>query len=112
MKTTTLSKEEFITRSMAGERFTRGPNEVELFYDVAESNPFRSGKTHIQHSWGHFDGKTKFIIVEKSIIERRWVWLQDYKESTLISTLMSNQVPEEGEGWYKSGIFIDVELPL
>lgn len=112
MKTTTLTKEEFITRSMAGEVFIN--NGSKLFYDPTKTNPFRIGDAGLGNSWSIFDGKTVFRV--KAPVERRWRWRRDNEGFTSESNYMTEECAVERghtpqNGWYKvENIFIDVNV--
>ena len=114
MKTTTLTKEEFITRSMAEEVFIY--NGAKYFYDATETIPFKMNKDTLYGNWRFFDGKTVFEIEEpKSILERRWKWRKDYHMYTEESHYLSDELAKVGEfsenGWYKvEDLYIDVEI--
>ena len=60
----TLTKEEFITKSMAGEVFIRVSGGRRYFYDETEVNPFRLSGTPMSDAWQHMDGKTLFTLEE------------------------------------------------
>ena len=108
-----LTKEEFITRSMAGEVFLNGNNR--LFYSVSETNPFRLNGNTLHWGWDLFDGETKKFTLEqpKPKIERRWKYRRDtdgITEESLsyYSDESSNYFKKD---WYKAeDCFIDVEI--
>lgn len=58
-----LTKEEFITRAMAGEVFLDNNNRV--FYDASEDNPFRYETNPLNGNWDLLDGKTKRFTLEQ-----------------------------------------------
>ena len=58
----TLTKEEFITRAMAGEVFIHTNTDTTLFYDNTKSNPFRADQSTIVESWVYFNGKELFTL--------------------------------------------------
>ena len=60
----TLTKEEFITRSMAGEVFIRVGGGRRYFYDETEVNPFRLSGAPMSDAWQYMDGKTLFTLEE------------------------------------------------
>lgn len=123
MKTTTLTTEEFITRSMAGERFMESGD---IYYfnrntGAEDPIPFRilwgSGSDKpIRGLWGNFDGKTIFEIVEpEPKIERRWRWRKDEPLSTIETSYMTEEVAERydyiKDGYYKvENCYVDVEM--
>ena len=113
MEKTTLTKEEFIKRSMAGEVFIYGGDKY--FYDTCENPPFRLDGDYIRSNWGYFDGKTIFEIEEpKPIIERRWRWRKDEYGRTQTSDYVSDKYAEIHSyifsNWYKvEDDYIDVE---
>ena len=108
-----LTKEEFITRSMAGEVFLDGSNK--LFYDMSEDIPFRYEKEPLKGNWDLFDGETKRFTLEqpKPKIERRWKYRRDLNGITeeslsYYSDKVSGQFKDD---WYKAeDCFIDVEI--
>lgn len=114
MKTTTLIKEEFITRSMAGEVFIL--EGCRYFYAPSKENPFRVDYAAIGSSWCYMDGITLFEVEEpKPIIERRWKWRKDSDGCTIEDArYMSDEFIEHyaiGGGWYKvEDLYIDVEI--
>lgn len=77
MEKFTLTKEEFIARSMSGEVFIDDYNN-RYFYDSAKPNPFRKGTGYLHDSWNVFDSNYEFTIEQpKPKIERRWKYRRD-----------------------------------
>ena len=113
MKPFTLTKEEFITRSMAGEVFMHSNNK--MFYDSSENNPFRYEMGPLNGNWDRLDGRTEQFTLEqpKLKIERRWKYRRDadgVTEESLsyYSDKISGQFKDD---WYKAeDCFIDVEI--
>lgn len=112
--TTTLTKEQFITRSMTGEKFEY--DTCIYYYDKDKANPFRVDEDSLAAYWQYMDGETEFIIVEpEPTIERRWRWLLDGEEYTVISSsfMSDNYVKNNSymtQDWYKSDQYIEVEI--
>ena len=77
MEKFTLTKEEFITRSMEGEVFIDNCNRY--FYDSSKSSPFRVNDSALAGAWSYFDGTVKIFALEqyKPKIERRWKYRRD-----------------------------------
>ena len=108
-----LTKEEFITRSMAGEVFLY--DNSRLFYSVSETNPFRLEGSPLHYNWDLLDGETKHFTLEqpKPKIERRWKYRRDTEGITeeslsYYSDKVSGQFKDD---WYKAeDCFIDVEI--
>lgn len=112
MQQFTLTKEEFITRTMAGDVFIHESNK--LFYDSAMTNPFRYGKNPLHYNWDLFDSNNLFTLEQpKPKIERRWKYRRDtdgITEESLsyYSDESSNYFKKD---WYKAeDCFIDVEI--
>jgi len=108
----TLTKKEFIERSMKGEVFIDGFNN-RLFYDNNKENPFRYCNKALHGAWEYFDGKALFTLEKpKPIIERRWKWRLDEIGRTIESHYLSNEYAEKYDytGWYKTELYIDVKL--
>lgn len=111
----TLTKDEFIVRSMAGERFRYEGRTYH--YDNSFINPFRVEEYSIGAYWGYIDGKNIFEILEpEPKIERRWKWRRNSKGRTdETSSYLSDTYAEshnyEINGWYKiEDCYIDVEV--
>lgn len=110
----TLTKEEFITRAMAGEVFLHKNNK--LFYDPTKEIPFRYDIEDLDNCWSLLDGKHLFTLEQpKPCIERRWKWRKDNKEITNETSYVSDNYATEQsyqqKGWYKAeDCFIDVEI--
>ena len=109
-----LTKEEFITRSMAGEVFLHGNNK--LFYDNSEDNPLRYEMDSLNGNWSLLDGKTKYFTLEqpKPKIERRWKYRIDkigYTEETDCYYTDEKAKSVLNSLYYKAeDCFIDVEV--
>ena len=121
MEEFTLTKEEFIGRSMKGERFKR-MSEV-FSYDNTKDSPFRVDGSIIRTHWRLFNGVEKFLSVKpEPTIERRWIWLKDFEGRTKTSDrYMTDKAARGGgyakNGWYKAtaeycgkDIYIDVKI--
>ncbi|MDQ1264560.1 MAG: hypothetical protein QG559_1561 [Campylobacterota bacterium] len=115
MKTTTLTNEEFITRSMAGEVFIL--NGDKFYYDITKYNPFRCNTCALDILWQTFNGKTIFEIEEpKPTMERRWKWRRDsfgytVESGSYMSDIFVGNNNYSVEGWYKvEDLYIDVEI--
>ena len=113
MEPFTLTKEEFITRSMKGEVFLHSNNK--MFYDASENNPFRYEKEPLNGNWDFLDGKTKRFTLEqpKPKIERRWKYRRDADGVTeeSLSYYSDKSTGRFKSDWYKADdCFIDVEL--
>lgn len=106
----TLTKEEFIKRSMNGEVFIN--REDRYFYDKGEYDPFMVNNSALDGAWSNFNGKTLFTLEEpKPIIERRWRWLSDTSKYTEVSARYYSDKESTmiGDGWYKKeDDYIDV----
>lgn len=90
-----LTKEEFITRSMAGDVFEFKGNT--FYYDNNEkSNPFRLCQQALSSDWDKFNGINEFTLVEPEPEMESWaefrVWNCNnnnwYKSSGLYRTLI------------------------
>ena len=85
----TLTKKEFIKRSMKGEVFINSIHKY--FYDDTFENPFRISDSGMDVSWEMFDSKTLFTLKEpkKEPKELLWYWsLQDQEGDWSISNYM------------------------
>lgn len=115
MENFTLTKEEFIQRSMNGEVFIDRDGD-RYFYDKTEVNPFRFNDTVLHSYWNRFNSKVLFTLEQpKPIIERRWKWRRDYEGYTTVtidyfSDTYKDVSVYENDGWYKSDMYIDVEI--
>lgn len=112
---TTLTKKEFITRSMEGEVFLL--DGYRYFYDATKVYPFRINVNNLDESWKDFDGNILFEIEKpKPILERRWKYILHRNGYSNISlSYMSDTYAESNEyiapKWYKiEDMFIDVEV--
>ena len=117
----TLTKEEFITRSMKGEVFLDS-NRDKYFYDENEDNPFRFNKSAISSAWDSFNitrfgsSNELFTLEEpEPVYEDRYIWLKDRKTETEASnSYMSDNHAEKfrykEDGWYKSDMKITVKI--
>ena len=77
MKTFKLTKEEFITRSMAGDVFEFRGNT--FYYDNNEkSNPFRLCQQALSSDWDKFNGINEFTLVEPEPEMEFWVMFRIY----------------------------------
>ena len=111
MKTTTLTRKEFIERSMKGEVFSR--QGTEYYYDETETIPFRFGTSPLYGCWDNFDGETEFEIVEpEPVFERRWRYVDhDINHSIETSYYYPDRNPPRGEAWKKiEDDYIDVDM--
>lgn len=114
MKPFSLTKEEFITRSMAGEVFL-DKNLSRFYYDNSKKQPFRLNDVPLTAAWSIFNGQ-ELLTVEKPKprIERRWKWRKDKLNCTEESYYYYSDtctLPFNPEGWYKAeDCFIDVEI--
>ena len=113
MKQFTLTKEEFITRSMAGEVFVY--KNYRLFYDPYQIIPFRLNEEELDTCWKLFNGKELFTLEQpKPRIERRWKWRKDtsdYTEETDCYHNDANAISLIALGMYKAeDCFIDIEI--
>jgi hypothetical protein len=115
----TLTKEEFITRSMKGEAFIICANGERIYYDNSkvQDTPFRINELPLRATWALFDGRTLFTLEEpEPIIERRWVWLKNIAVGyTDTSDYLSDKYAEEWDypknDWYKKeDEYIDVVI--
>ena len=98
--TVKLTKEEFIKRSMLGDRFIF--NRFEYYFDTTEMNPFRVGRTELNYNWRFFNGRNEFTVVEpepKTKIVKEWMCKDDYGDWCIISRLMTK---EEAMGYFKN----------
>lgn len=109
----TLSKEEFIHRSMKGEVFICA--DCRYFYDRNEREPFRVWVEPLKALWCNFDGTVLFTLEEpKPTIERRWRWLRHLHDYTQIpDSYYSDRyaIKHFKEGWCKKeDDYIDVKV--
>ena len=117
MKQFTLTKEEFITRSMAGEVFL-DKNLSRFYYDNSKEQPFRLNNVPLTTAWYIFNGQKLFTLEQpKPKIERRWKYRKDCKEGDTHETsiYVSDEYAKENrflkDKWYKAeDCFIDVEI--
>jgi len=112
----TLTKKQFIDRSMAGDVFLDEYNN-EYYYDDSCDIPFRLDKDNLNLMWARFDGKALFTLKGSgTTTERRYRWLADEAEGcTSVSDYMSDKYVERHdfieEGWYKKeDDYIDVAI--
>ena len=111
----TLTKEEFITRSMAGEVFIDSYNHKH-YYDDTETNPFRRSNQALRDNWDSFTDGTLFTLEEpKPVFEDRWQIRKDQEGYTLSTSNYYNlyyidKDYKESDGYYK-GPKIAVEVP-
>ena len=115
MQQFTLTKEEFITRSMAGEVFISTHSNKRFYYDNKYTIPFRLNNEDLDNNWNYMDGRHTFILEQpKPKIERRWKWRKDnkhYTEETDCYHSDANVSHLQGSDWYKAEkCFIDVEI--
>lgn len=109
-----LTKEEFITRSMAGEVFFY--NNKKVFYDSSFGNPFRYEREELNGNWDLFDGKIKIFTLgqPKPRIERRWKYRADRKDYTIETNLYYSEEKAKSSldsHYYKAeDCYIDVEV--
>ena len=116
MEQFTLTKEEFITRSMKGEVFVSTHSDKRFYYDNKYTIPFRVNDEDLDNNWSYMDGRHPFILEQpKPKIERRW----KYRKDTLKYTQETNYYYTDEEAkssqdisdWYKAeDCFIDVEI--
>ena len=96
MKQFTLTKEEFITRSMAGEVFISVEYGSRFHYDNTKTMPFRLGNDTLDQAWRRLDGYSLFTLEQpKPRIERRWKWRQDSKGYTKESSYIYLMIMQE-----------------
>jgi len=112
-KTFTLNKRQFIERAMNGEVFLH--DGIRLFYDKEKHTPFRSGSSMLAGNWGLFNGEYPFTLEEpEPVMERRYIWRIDRTHHTVDSHYMTDACAASGsyveDGWYKTNIYIDVEI--
>ena len=117
MEPFTLTKEEFITRSMAGEVFISTHSNSRFYYDNRYTMPFRVNNADLDNSWNYMDGKYLFTLEQpKPKIERRWKYLKNNSDGR---TMESAQYYSDSKvnkyldltKWYKAeNSFIDVEI--
>ena len=108
----TLTKEEFIERSMKGEVFIHKGNRY--FYDDNYDIPFRCNDICLRAGWSNFNDKTIFTL-EKPIKERRWRWQKDKEEISYLSEYLSDKYAKINKysktNWHKrKNDYIDVEI--
>lgn len=109
-----LTKEEFITRSMAGEVFVYNNNK--FFYNTSFTNPFRINGTGMEGSWDIFNDKTKLFTLDQSKprIERRWKYridLTGVKNETVGYYSDEKARIDLNNNYYKvEDCYIDVEI--
>jgi len=73
MKTFKLTKEEFIRRSMDGDKFEF--NGSLYHYDQTKSVPFKIDNITLGYGWDTFNGINEFTLVEpKPKTEKQWLW--------------------------------------
>ena len=116
MEPFTLTKEEFITRSMAGEVFISTHSDKKFFYDNKYNIPFRVNHEDLDNNWNYMDGKHTFTLEQPNPkIERRWKYRRDkigYTEET--DCYYSDEKAKSvlnGMLYYKTeDCFIDVEI--
>ena len=112
----TLTKEEFIKRSMNGEVFIHDLYNNKYFYDDKYTNPFRFNKEALNIHWDDLNGKDLFIVENpKPIKERRWKWQKDKKDISYISEYITDKFAKDvnmlKDGWHKrENDYIDVEI--
>ena len=101
-----LTKEEFIKRSMDGEVFEF--DSYKYFYDENEKNPFRFEELCMNESWGDFNGKNEFTVVEpknktKTKIVKEWMYLDSLGVWHLLDSLLTDKKAKKyfGELRYK-----------
>jgi len=105
------TKEEFITRIMAGDRFTKVNSDLVYYYDSNEDNPFRYGEFPLSGNWEQILIDELTLVEPEPIIERRWKMLKDYDNITKESEYYHNQasINKKYNDWYK-GSYIDVKV--
>ena len=122
MEKFTLTKEEFIKRSMKGEVFIR--DDVKYFYDSSYAVPFRVSRKKDNSNLAYCDwyafNETNLFTLEQptSIIERRWKWRFDHIQEAYtsetngyMSDLYATTHRYIKDGWYKvEDLYIDVEV--
>lgn len=118
MKPFKLTKEEFIKRSMAGEKFIGKVGDI-FHYDGTHISPFRINQTVIGNSWNDFnnDSDALFTLVQpEPVIERRYKWFKNEEDGeTHETSFMSDDCAIRNNclvnGWCKDeNLFRDVEI--
>ena len=117
MESFTLTKEEFITRSMAGEVFISTHNSKRFYYDNKYTIPFRVNNEDLDNNWSYMDGEHLFTLEQpKPKIERRWKYLKNYRDGRTMESAQYYNDSKVNEyldltKWYKAECcFIDVEI--
>ena len=117
-----LTRKEFVNMAEAGCVFEFDENRY--FFDETQNSPYRFkgiqmiDSVSIDSSWKHFNGQNEFTLVEpEPVLERRWIWLKDSISNigvTNMSAYVSDSYAEHLEyvdkGFYKSEMYIDVEI--
>ena len=99
----TLTKEEFIERSMKGEVFIHEVTGNKFFYDKSKDNPFRFKNNQLLTAWGLFDKNDELFRSEKQkvTIEK---WLCKNNQGDFVTTETSDI---DGNGYLEKVKLLD-----
>ena len=100
------TKEEFIARVMAGDRFIRKDNPENIYhYDNSHIEPFRVGSYAMSAAWDNIVSRVFELVKPEPIIETRWRMAKDESTTTSVTVNYVNQVAIDTTylvgGWYK-----------
>ena len=90
----TLTKEEFIERSMKGEVFIHEVTGNKFFYDKSKDIPFRLNNDHLLTAWELFDKNDELFRSEKQKVTiEKWLMQSTIdKEYRIIETSLVDKV--------------------